>query len=117
MVKAVTVTMGKEMSGTMSSIYTHNYDQYKSFSNHQVPLLSTKTLAIESADTVVNSNSKQISDSMMFLKKNDEDVDVRENTSGYETGGGDTTETESKHSDEEDWYTAPPDDYLEHVEV
>ena len=109
--------MGKEISGTMSSIYTHNFDQYKSFSNPQVPLLSTKTLSTEKADTVVNSNSKQFSDSLTFEKKNDEGVDVRGYTSGEETGGGETTETESKHSDEEDWYAAPPDDYLEHVEV
>ena len=65
----------------------------------------------------MNSNFKQFSDSLTFEKKNDEDVDVRGNTSGEETGGGETTETESKHSDEEDWYAAPPDDYLEHVEV
>ena len=109
--------MGKEMSGTMRSIYSHNSDQYKSFSNHQDPLLSTKTLSTEKDDTVVNSNFKQFSDSLTFEKKNDEDVDVRGNTSGEETGGGETTETESKHSDEEDWYAAPPDDYLEHVEV
>merc|ERR1711892_519104 len=53
-----------------------------------------------------NVHSIQFSDPLVRDEKNKEVVYI----------GDETTETESKHSDEEDWHNDPPDDYLEHVE-
>ena len=64
-----------------------------------------------------HANSIQFSDPLILEEKAKEVTYVADYTSGEETGGGETTETESKHSDEEEWHNDPPDDYLEHVEV
>ena len=107
--------MGKEMCSTMSSVYSDSPHSYKSLLKPDSLLLNTKQQPNGKAESV--KNFIQFSDPLQFEEKNAEAVFAGEYTSGEETAGGETTETESKHSDEEEWHSAPPDDYLEHVEV
>ena len=107
--------MGKEMCSTMSRVYSDSPHSYKSLLKPDSLLLNTKQQPNGKAESV--KNCIQFSDPLLFEEKNGEAVFAGECTSGEETAGGETTETESKHSDEEEWHSAPPDDYLEHVEV
>ena len=44
-------------------------------------------------------------------------LSVREEVRGEDTESGETTDTESEESEEEDWQTGPPVDYLEIIQV
>ena len=109
--------MGNEKSDTMSSVYSDTSDPYMSFFKCDSLLSSTNQHSNGKGDPLVYSDPITFSDPLTFGEKNNESLFNGGEASGEETGGGETTETESKHSDEEDWPTAPPEDYLEHVQV
>ena len=95
----------------MTTLYINNSDPYNSTSKDEHILLKPKQY------TNGKSPSVQFADNLVLNEKNNDVVDVGGDTSGEETGGGETTETESKHSDEDDYHEDPPDDYLERIEV
>ena len=101
----------------MASLNINTSELSNSYAKPEGLLLKPKQDSNTKPELGSNVHSIQFSDPLVRDEKNKEVVYIGEDTSGEETGGGETTETESKHSDEEDWHNDPPDDYLEHVEV
>ena len=65
---------------------------------------------------LLKSDNHMLSRRSQYNGRNDS-LSVREEVSGEDTESGETTDTESEESEEEDWQTGPPVDYLENVQV
>ena len=98
----------------MGSGYGGSTDPYLDFLNTDSLLFSTKPRS-----NGKGGDSLKFSDPLSFGEKTaDRDpLSFGGETSGFQPVGLEAAETESRHSEDEDWPTAPPADYLGYVQV